>query len=88
MKDISPSDLKKSMGLDTGQVYSPAIIQIEASKLETEILSLGHRFIKVSAISQRNMKNLSQDVEFLIEKSDRLFVERIDIYGILQLLIE
>ena len=27
------------------------------------------------------MKNLSQDVEFLIEKSDRLFVERIDIYG-------
>lgn len=81
VKDISPSDLKKSMGLDTGQVYSPAIIQIEASKLETEILSLGHRFIKVSAISQRNMKNLSQDVEFLIEKSDRLFVERIDIYG-------
>ena len=81
VKDISPSDLKKSIGLDTGQVYSPAIIQIEASKLETEILSLGHRFIKVSAISQRNMKDLSQDVEFLIEKSDRLFVERIDIYG-------
>ena len=81
VKDISPSDLKKSMGLDTGQVYSPAIIQIEASKLEAEILSLGHRFIKVSAISQRNMKNLSQDVEFLIEKSDRLFVERIDIIG-------
>jgi len=81
VKDISPSDLKKSMGLDTGQVYSPAIFQIEASKLEAEILSLGHRFIKVSAISQRNMKDLSQDVEFLIEKSDRLFVERIDIYG-------
>ena len=62
-------------------MYSPELIQIEASKLESKLLGQGFQFVKVSAVSNRNIENLSQDIEFLIEKSALLFIERIDING-------
>ena len=52
-----------------------------AEKLESAISDLGYRFVRVKPKLSKKSIDLSVDVEFYLERADRLFIERIDISG-------
>ena len=43
--------------------------------------AVGFEFIRVRPTLTRNMSSLTIDLDFVFEKSDKLFIERIDISG-------
>ena len=67
--------------LKSGEVYSPVDIQSNISKLEGSLLALGFEFIRIKPVLTRNISSLTIDIDFVFEKSDKLFIERIDISG-------
>ena len=81
VREIQSEDYLKFSNLKSGEVYSPKQVQINISKLEEKIQAVGFEFIRIRPKITRNISNLSLDIDFLIERGDRLFVERIDISG-------
>ena len=67
--------------LKSGEVYSPTDIQSNISKLEERLQAVGFEFIRVRPTFTRNMSSLTIDLDLIFEKSDKLFIERIDISG-------
>ena len=81
IKEILASNWKNLVSLRSGEIYSPTIIQLEVTRLEEKLQANGLEFIRVKPEINRNMRNLTLDVNLVFEKGDRLFIERIDISG-------
>ena len=64
-----------------GTVYSPRLVDITITRLEQLATQQGLRFIRVEPRVTRNDADLSLDLEFVISRGERVFVERIDIEG-------
>ena len=64
-----------------GSTYSPAKIERDISRLEATALRQGLDFIRVEPRISRNDRDLTLDVEYVVSKGPRIFVERIDIEG-------
>lgn len=67
--------------LRSGTVYSPALIENNIARMETLALKKGLNFIRVEPVVTRNEANQTLDIEFVLSKGERVFVERIDIEG-------
>jgi len=67
--------------LRSGAVYSPALIENNIARMENLALKKGLNFIRVEPVLTRNEENQTLDIEFVLSKGDRVFVERIDIEG-------
>jgi outer membrane protein insertion porin family len=65
----------------TGQTYSPRIIDNTISRLENLATQQGLRFVRVEPVITRNDAAQTLDVEFVVSRGERVFVERIDIEG-------
>ena len=67
--------------LRSGETYSPSSVETAIARLE----GLGNRkgidFLRVEPRIVRNDRDLSLDVEFVLTRGPRVFVERIDIEG-------
>ncbi len=75
--DLFASKLK----LKEGVVYSPLRIENEIARLETLAIREGLSFVRVEPRISRNDRDLTLDVEFMLTRGPRIFVERIDIEG-------
>lgn len=64
-----------------GTTYSPALIENNIARMETLALKKGLNFIKIEPVVNRNDRDQTLDIEFVISRGDRVFVERIDIEG-------
>jgi outer membrane protein insertion porin family len=64
-----------------GTIYSPALIENNIARMETLALKKGLNFIKIEPVVNRNDRDQTLDIEFVISRGDRIFVERIDIEG-------
>ncbi|SPF80367.1 outer membrane protein assembly factor BamA [Pseudoprimorskyibacter insulae] len=64
-----------------GVVYSPAIVENEIARLERLAIREGLDFVRVEPRITRNDRDLTLDVELLLTRGPRIFVERIDIEG-------
>ncbi|MEX0309038.1 MAG: outer membrane protein assembly factor BamA [Tateyamaria sp.] len=64
-----------------GVVYSPALVDQEITRLERQAQREGVDFLRVEPRIVRNERDLSLDVEFVLSRGPRVFVERIDIEG-------
>ncbi|MEM8654627.1 MAG: outer membrane protein assembly factor BamA [Pseudomonadota bacterium] len=64
-----------------GTVYSPTLVEAEISRLERQGQREGVDFLRVEPRVTRNDRDLTLDVEFVITRGPRVFVERIDIEG-------
>lgn len=64
-----------------GGVYSPLLVENSIARLETLAIRHGIDFLRVEPRISRNDRDLTLDIEFVLTRGPRVFVERIDIEG-------
>ena len=79
--DINVEDFQSAISAETGDVYSPTLMEKNLSRLEARATQLGLDFVRVTPRVTRNDADLTLDVELVLEQVERVFVERIDITG-------
>lgn len=65
----------------SGVTYSPSVIENNVARMENLALKKGLNFVTVEPRIVRNERDQTLDVEYVIKRGDRLFVERIDVEG-------
>ena len=81
MAEVDPLVFEEALRLSAGRVYSPTAVETEISRLERLAIREGLNFVRVEPRVTRNDRDLTLDVEFLLTRGERVFVERIDIEG-------
>ena len=64
-----------------GITYSPTVVETEIERMEILALRLGIDFLRIEPRVTRNDRDLTLDVEYVLTRGPRVFVERIDIEG-------
>ena len=64
-----------------GVVYSPVLVENDIARMERLAVRKGLDFMRVEPRVTRNDRTLTLDVEYVISRGPRVFVERIDIEG-------
>ena len=65
----------------SGGVYSPTLVETDIARLEQQAIREGVDFMRVEPRIERNERDLTLDVTYVISRGPRVFVERIDIEG-------
>ncbi|MEQ6203817.1 outer membrane protein assembly factor BamA [Sulfitobacter sp. HNIBRBA2951] len=64
-----------------GVIYSPTLVEADIARLERQAIRDGVDFMRVEPRVTRNDRDQTLDVEFVLSRGQRIFVERIDIEG-------
>src|SRR6056297_3207668 len=70
-----------TLKLRSGAVYSPEVVESAIARMERLGVDQGVDFLRVEPRLTRNNRELTLDVEFVLQRGPRVFVERIDIEG-------
>ncbi|MFZ7090710.1 outer membrane protein assembly factor BamA [Primorskyibacter sp. 2E233] len=81
LPDVDPDTFERVVKLRSGKVYSPSLVENEIARLERLAIEEGLNFVRVEPRVTRNDRDLTLDVEFMLTRGERIFVERIDIEG-------
>lgn len=81
LSDVDAADFDSALKLKTGATYSPTLIENSITRLERRALELGLDFVRVEPRVTRNDADLTLDIDFVLSRGPRVFVERIDIEG-------
>jgi outer membrane protein insertion porin family len=71
----------REVRVEPGRVYSPQAIERTVTRLENLALQQGLSFVRATPRITRNDRAGTVDVNFVLERGERIFVERIDIEG-------
>ena len=64
-----------------GVVYSPTLVENDIARMERQAIRDGVDFLRVEPKITRNDRDLTLNVEYVLSRGPRIFVERIDIEG-------
>ena len=78
---IDAADYQDIIRIRSGQTYSPRLIDNTITRMEALATQQGQRFVRIEPRITRNDAARTLDVEFVISRGERVFVERIDIEG-------
>ncbi|WP_424833710.1 outer membrane protein assembly factor BamA [Ruegeria sp.] len=78
---VDAADYQKALKIKPGVVYSPTLIENSIARQERLGIKQGVDFLRVEPRVTRNERNLTLDVQFVLTRGPRIFVERIDIEG-------
>lgn len=81
LPDIDPDLYQAEIRVDEGDIYSPQAVDRTVERLELLALQQGLDFIRVTPRVTRNDEARTLDLDFVVERGPRIFVERIDIEG-------
>lgn len=81
LPEVNADEYLDVVRLRPGQTYSPRLIDNTISRMENLATQQGLRFIRIEPRITRNDETLTLDIEFVITRGERVFVERIDIEG-------
>tara|TARA_A200000113_G_scaffold225337_1_gene245858 strand:+ start:1663 stop:3963 length:2301 start_codon:yes stop_codon:yes gene_type:complete len=81
VSEISAEDFMSDLNIKKGQIYSSDTITRGVSKLERSLRLKGFNFVRIQTEVSKDMPNLLIDLELVLVRSERVFVERIDITG-------
>ena len=81
VEGVSAAEFDAVRKLRSGVTYSPAVIENNVARMETLALKKGLNFIIVEPRITRNDRNQVIDVQFVLTRGQKVFVERIDIEG-------
>jgi len=81
LAEVDPDVFQDAIRLRSGRTYSPTAVETEIARLERLAIREGLNFVRVEPRVTRNERDLTLDVEFLLTRGERVFVERIDIEG-------
>ncbi len=79
--DVDAQPFQDTIAVRPGVTYSPRLVDNTITRMENLASSMGLRFVRVEPRVTRNDADLTLDIEFVITRGDRVFVERIDIEG-------
>jgi outer membrane protein insertion porin family len=81
MPNVDADTYRKLIKVRPGVVYSPTLVETDISRLERQAIRDGVDFMRVEPRVERNDRDLTLDVTYVISRGPRIFVERIDIEG-------
>ncbi|MCR8547308.1 outer membrane protein assembly factor BamA [Salipiger sp. P9] len=81
LPEVDAEAFRQVIKLKPGKTYSPALVENEIARLERLAIQEGLNFVRVEPRVTRNDRDLTLDVEFMLTRGPRVFVERIDIEG-------
>jgi len=81
LSEIDPDEFMAAAKVSEGDTYTPLAIENTVARMERLAVQKGLNFIRITPRITRNDRDLTLDVEFVVEKGPRVFVERIDIEG-------
>jgi len=81
LPEIDAEEFMKASKIKSGRVYTPIAVETTIARMERLAIQKGLNFIRVAPRVTRNDRDLTLDVEFVISRGPRVFVERIDIEG-------
>ncbi len=81
MNGVDADAYRKIVKVRPGVVYSPALVEQDIARLERQAIRDGVDFLRVDPQVTRNDRTLTLDVEYVLTRGERIFVERIDIEG-------
>jgi outer membrane protein insertion porin family len=81
VEEVNADEFMAVQKMKSGVIYSPALIENNIARMETLALRKGLNFIKVEPVVTRNERDQTLDIEFVLSRGQRIFVERIDIEG-------
>ncbi|AUQ54106.1 outer membrane protein assembly factor BamA [Phaeobacter inhibens] len=81
MSEADADEFRKVLKVRPGVTYSPSVIENAIRRLETFAIRKGIDFLRVEPRISRNDRDLTLDVDFVLTRGPRVFVERIDIEG-------
>ena len=81
IEGLDEAEFADAQRLRSGVVYSPALIENNIARMETLALNKGLNFVRIEPVLTRNERDQTLDIEFVLSRGDRVFVERIDIEG-------
>jgi outer membrane protein insertion porin family len=79
--EIDAEEFREVVRLRSGVTYTPTVIETNITRLENLALRKGLNFVRIEPQINRNDRDQTLDVDFLITRGPRIFVERIDIEG-------
>ncbi|MDT8327235.1 MAG: outer membrane protein assembly factor BamA [Roseovarius sp.] len=81
MNGVEAEPYHNTLKLRPGVVYSPTLVENSIARMERLAIKNGVDFLRVDPRITRNDRDLTLDVEFVLTRGPRVFVERIDIEG-------
>ncbi len=81
LTEINVAEYRDAIQIKSGQTYSPSNLDRTIARLERLAIRNGLDFVRANPRINRNDRALTLDIEFVIERGPRIFVERIDIEG-------
>ncbi|MCX7565333.1 outer membrane protein assembly factor BamA [Sulfitobacter sp. F26169L] len=81
MPNVDGDEYAQYVKVKPGVVYSPTLVEADIARLERQAIRDGVDFMRVEPRVTRNDRDLTLDVEFVLSRGQRIFVERIDIEG-------
>ena len=81
MSQANAEEFQAALKVRPGVIYSPTHIENSIARQERLAIKKGIDFLRVEPRITRNDRDLTLDVEFVLTKGPRIFVERIDIEG-------
>ncbi|WP_371154064.1 outer membrane protein assembly factor BamA [Jannaschia sp. 2305UL9-9] len=81
LPEIDVARYQSEIKVGQGDIFSPQAVERTIERLELLATRDGLTFIRATPRITRDDRGLLLDVDFVIEKGERLFVERIDIEG-------
>ncbi|WP_300029851.1 outer membrane protein assembly factor BamA [uncultured Roseobacter sp.] len=81
MPNVDPDVYRSIVSIDGGDVYSPISIENDIARMERQALRDGVDFLRVEPRVSRDDRNLELDIEYVLSRGPRVFVERIDVEG-------
>ncbi|MEP3892500.1 MAG: outer membrane protein assembly factor BamA, partial [Litorimonas sp.] len=79
--NVDPDEFAAEIRIKPGQTYTPTGVDQTIRRLERLAVQKNLDFIRVEPRVTRNDRTLSLDIDFVIVRGPRVFVERIDIEG-------
>jgi outer membrane protein insertion porin family len=81
INSVDADEYQKIVRIRSDMVYSPTLIEQEIARMERLATKQGVDFLRVEPRINRNDRELTLDIEFVLSRGPRVFVERIDIEG-------
>ncbi|WP_026757850.1 outer membrane protein assembly factor BamA [Sediminimonas qiaohouensis] len=81
LQRVNADDYQDVVKMRPGVIYSPSHVDTTIARMERLAIRQGHNFVRVEPRITRNDRELTLDVEFMLTRGPRVFVERIDIEG-------
>lgn len=78
---VDGAPYQDTLKVSPGTVYSPSLVENSIARMERLGIRQGVDFLRVEPRVTRNDRDLTLDVEFVLQRGPRVFVERIDIEG-------